>query len=137
MTKYKVVPPPESPLVEAARRYPGVRFYEGERDDLLVRLAQECADLLAKRGERAYWRDGHPSWSKRATEIRDTLGMSGVEVTAMERPGEGDDVCHEAFYDWERSSGHWRVVSTPHAKYGDALASTKSGIWFAVIICAD
>lgn len=127
----------DSVLVEAAKRFPGVRFHEGSRDDLLVGLAQDCADLLARRGQWLYWRNGHPGWNDRFAEIHSKLGMSGVEVTAMERPGEGDDVCHEAFYDWERSSGHWRVVSTPHAKYGDALASTKSGIWFAVIICAD
>lgn len=138
MTKYKVVPPPEeSPLVEAARLYPGVRFHEGVRDTFLVGLAEDCAKLLVKGGENNYRFDGHPGWKQRFAEIRKTLGMAGIEVTAMARPGEGDEIGHELFYDWQRSSGHWRVVSTKHDRYGDALAKDKRNVWFGVIIVAD
>jgi len=136
--KHKIIPPPEeSPLVEAARIYPGVRFHEGVRDPLLVQLAQDCADLLVRNGEAEYAQDGHPGWDERFHEIRKALGMTGVEVTAMARPGEGDDIGHEVFYDWERSAGHWRVVSTPHKRYGDGLAKSQNGIWYATVVVAD
>jgi len=127
----------DSLLVQAGMRYPGVRFYEGLKDELLAKLAQDCANLLAQRGESGYWRDGHPDWDSRFAEIRDKLSMTGVEVSAMARPGEGDKMGRELYYDWERSEGHWRVVSTPHVKYGDGLARDSRGVWYGVIIVAD
>jgi len=127
----------DSPLVSAARLYPGVRFHDGVRDPLLVQLAQEAADAMARRGERGYRWDGHPGWNQRHAEIRRKLGMAGVEVSAMERPGEGDDIAREAFHDWRQSAGHWRVVATPHKRFGDGLARSRRGVYFAVIIVAD
>lgn len=127
----------DSPLVAAARLYPGVRFHEGVRDPLLVGMAQEAADAMARRGERGYRWDGHPGWSQRHAEIRRTLRMTGVEVSAMERPGEGDDIAREAFNDWKQVPGHWRVVATPHKRFGDGLARSRRGVWFAAVVVAD
>ena len=131
----------DSPLVAAAKKYPGVMFHRGQRDQFLVELSQECADLMARNGERYYWRDGHPSWNSRYHKIRSRLGMTGVEVTAFSWPDKSEGATSEItsglFYDWQRSSGHWRVVSKTHKRFGDALARSSNGVWYACVIVAN
>lgn len=138
----KVLPPPdESPLVLGARLYPGVHFQEGVRDDLLVRLAEDCTKLLVRNGPWGYWRDGHPRWDARYREIRSKLRMKAVEVTAQADANLADapeEAIVRNLYDaWRQSSGHWGVISKPHKRYGDWIAVTKSGIWYGTIIVAD
>lgn len=130
----------QSPLSEAADDYPGVRFQEGQRDDALVRMAQDAADLLARRGNRGFWRDGHPGWDGRFRRING-MGLRGVEVTAFSWPDTAPEptpeILKELYYDWQRSPGHWRVISTRHERYGDGLARSSSGTWYAAVIVAD
>jgi hypothetical protein len=130
----------QSPLAEAADAYPGVRFQEGQRDAALVQMAQEAADTMARRGDRAYRFSGHPGWDGRFRRIN-AMGLRGVEVSAFSWPDASaeptPEILRELFYDWERSSGHWRVVSTPHERYGDGLARSRTGTWFAAVIVAD
>ena len=138
----KVLPPPdESPLVLGARLYPGVEFQEGVRDDLLVRLAEDCTKLLIRKGPRGYRRDGHPNWDARYREIRSKLQMKAVEVTAQADANLADapeEAIVRNLYDaWRQSSGHWGVVSKPHKRYGDWIGVTKGGIWYGTIIVAD
>jgi hypothetical protein len=67
--------------------------------------------------------------------------MTGVEVSAFSWPRALEIptlmTMRGFYYDWERSEGHWIVVSTSHAKYGDGLARDPRGIWYGVIIVAD
>jgi hypothetical protein len=130
----------QSPLSEAADAYPGVRFQEGQRDAALVAMAQDAADTMARRGDRAYRFSGHPGWESRFRRIN-AMGLRGVEVSAFSWPDTSPtatpEILRELFYDWERSSGHWRVVSTPHERYGDGLARSRTGTWFAAVIVAD
>lgn len=138
----------DSPLVAAGRIYPGVQCLDGLRDPLLVELAQDCAELLARRGETAYWRDGHPGWddgnpyrNSRYRRIGRELGMTGVEVSAMSWPDTSTipnpDIMRQIYYDWKRVPGHWAVVSTPHARFGDGMAKSANNVWYGVIITAD
>ena len=130
-----------SRLVYVGEEYPGVRCFRGERNTLLVGLAQDCADTLARRGDKAYWDDGHPGWDARYREIRATLGMTAVEVSAFSWPQTSEEltneIVHGMFFDWQRSDGHWNVVSTEHKMYGDALAKSLTNVWFGVVITAD
>jgi hypothetical protein len=130
----------QSPLVEAAAIYPGVRFQEGTRDAALVAMAQDAADTMARRGDRAYRFSGHPGWDGRFRRIN-AMGLRGVEVSAFSWPDTSPEptpeILRELFFDWQRSPGHWRVVSTPHARYGDGLARSRTGTWFAAVIVAD
>lgn len=130
----------DSPLVAAGKAYPGVRCFEGERDAVLVESAQWCADKLAAAGERGYWRDGHPNWETRYHAIRNEIGMRPVEVSAMSSatsPELTDAIARDMYYDWQRSSGHWRVVSQPHKRYGEGVARSRTNRWFSVVIVAD
>lgn len=140
----------DSVLLACAKSYPGARFYRGERDMLLVELAQQAANLLAQRGESGYWWDGHPDWNVNANSryqvIRSRYGVSPVEVTAMSSIKSSEitaEIAYGFFYDWYRSSSpkerssHWTVVSTEHKRYGDAVARSRSGTWFGVVIVAD
>jgi SAM-dependent methyltransferase len=137
-------------LISTAKHYPGIQFFKGERNDLLVKLAQDCANLLASRGVYKFWPpgrggprdgDGHPNWDSRYRQIKSQLQMTGCEVTAMSWPDTSNiftpRIANELFYDWERSPGHWRVISTSHKMYGEAFARTQAGIWFGAIIVAD
>lgn len=131
----------DSPLVAAGRAYPGVKCLDGLRDPLLVDLAQDCANRLAASGERAYWRDGHPGLNARFGIIRQRLGMDPDEVSAFSWPDAATEptqaIASGLFYDWQRSSGHWAVVSKPHARFGDGLAKSRNNVWYGVIITAD
>jgi hypothetical protein len=134
-----VAPPPplDSALIAEAKVHPGVRFDEGWRDPFLVSLAQGYSDQMARMGSQG----GHRGWSGRYGEIRRVLNMRGVEVTAESWPWQVNDppvaLARDAFRSWSYSSGHWRVVSTPHRRYGDGLAKSKQGVWFTTIIVAD
>lgn len=137
----KVLPPPEeSPLVAGARLYPGVQFQEGVRDDYLVNMAQVCSELLAKKGPKVYRRDGHPNWEARYQTLR-KLGLRAVEVTAQadaSLANASEEAIVQNLYDaWKQSSGHWRVISKTHQRYGDGLARSAGGIWYGTIIVAD
>ena len=133
--------PDESPLVAAARTYPGVRFQEGVRDPLLVSMAEDCADLLAARGTQGYRRDGHPAWDERYGKIWEKLRMKPVEVTAQADRNLTNaplvDVATNMYDAWQQSEGHWEVIEEPHARYGDAMAKGTEGVWFGCIITAD
>lgn len=138
----KILPPPdESPLVIGARLYPGVRFHEGIRDDLLVRLAEDCSRMLALGGPRKYRIDGHPQWNERYVKIRNELGLKAVEVTAQadaSLANAPEEAVVRNLYDaWKQSSGHWRAVSRKHKLYGDGVAQSNGGIWYGTIIVAD
>lgn len=128
-------------IVSVGRHYPGVRCFGGLREPLLVELAQDCADRLASNGEAAYWRDGHPGWDGRFHRIRSRLGVSAVEVSAFSWPNPSDTLTVEIvrgfFFDWQRSSGHWAVVSAPHARFGEGVAKSRANIWYGVVITAD
>lgn len=135
----------QSPLVEAADDYPGVRFQEGTRDDLLVRLAQEYAGQMAAIDSQSKgWgrrREGHFGWDARSATIRRQLGLRGVEVSAESWDRQANapmpEIARTMFDSWKASTGHWKVVSTPHERYGDGLARSASGTWYAALIVAD
>jgi len=135
----------ESPLVSAARLYSGVEFYNGKREALLVDLAQQTVDTLASQNMHKYWPgrggDGHPDWDRKRIIISNKFGMKGVEVTAISWPYKSEKITAEItrglFYDWQRSAGHWNVISKQHEIYGDAVARSNSGIWYGCIIVAD
>ena len=133
--------PKDSSLLSMAKIYPGVQFYNGERNDYLVSLAEQCAQLMAKNGVSKYWRDGHPDWNSRFFSIRNNLGLTGVEVTAFSWPRASNeintDITRGLFYDWQRSPGHWNVVSNNHTMFGEATAKSSNGVWYGCIICAD
>jgi hypothetical protein len=135
----------DSPLVAAAKLYPGVRFHEGVRDPLLVQLAQTYSEQMAAINSQSKgWgrrREGHFGWDARYATIRSQLGLRGVEVSAESWDRQANasppEIGRTMFESWRASSGHWRVVSTPHKRYGDGLAKSRRGIWFAAVIIAD
>jgi hypothetical protein len=126
-----------SAMIEAADAYPGVKFHHGERDPLLVRLAQETADTLARRGEWGYRFDGHPGWDAKYQTIRKQLGMRAVEVSARSWRGQTVGIERGMYDSWRASTGHWRVVSTPHKRYGEGIAKSRRGTYFSAVIVAD
>lgn len=135
--------PEKSVLVAAAERFPGVKFHHGRRSDFLVELAQGYAQYMAKLDSQA----GHAGWDFRYRRIWAALGMRAVEVTAesWDRQANApmDEIGDEMFRTWRQSDGpppkadHWGVVSEPHTLYGDGLAKSQTGIWYACIIVAD
>lgn len=126
-----------SAMIEAADQYPGVQFHHGVRDPLLVRLAQDTADTLARRGEWGYRFDGHPGWDAKYLTIRQRLGMRAVEVSAQSWPRQTVGAERGMYDSWNASPGHWRVVSTVHKRYGEGIARSRRGTFFAAIIVAD
>lgn len=136
------LPQADSVLVAAARIFPGVRFHEGVRDPTLTRLAQQNADQQARRGQQ-----GHYQWQQRYDQIRRQLGMRAVEVSAETWRWQANapmaEIGVEMFRTWRQSNGpypladHWGVVSKPHRRYGDGLAKSRRGIWYAAVIVAD
>jgi hypothetical protein len=141
------VPLPEPPLIAVAQVYPGVRFHEGERDNLLVALAQGYADEMAAINSQSRRGQGHFGWARRYERIRAELNMKAVEVSAQSdnRLADAplDAVAENLFDSWRQSDGpppkadHWGVVSKPHARYGDGLARSTRGVWFGCVIAAD
>jgi len=127
----------DSVLVTAGRHYPGVRFYEGLRDPLLVDLAQTYAEQMANINSQSNRGEGHFGWDERRTKIRRELGLKGNEVSAEIHPWESGELGQNAFHDWQRSSGHWAIVSQPHDRYGDGIAKSRQGVVYVVIIVAD
>lgn len=131
----------DSVLVAGGRVYPGVKCLDGLRDPFLVEQAQSAANILAANGERAYWTDGHPGWDSRFRLISSTLGMGVSEVTAFSWPDSSEkptpEIVSGLYYDWQRSPGHWSVVSRPHKRFGDGIARSRNGIWYSTIIVAD
>lgn len=135
------MPVTEPVLIAAAMLFPGVRFQEGERDPLLVELAQGYAEQMAAINSQSKRGQGHFGWDARYRTIREELGMKAVEVSAesWDRQADApmDEIGRTMFESWKASSGHWRVVSTPHKRYGDGLAKSRRGIWYAAIIVAN
>lgn len=143
--------PLDSPLVAAARLFPGVRFHEGTRDPLLTRLAEQYASQMASIDSQSRGsgrrRAGHFGWDERYATIRRELGMRAVEVSAESWPWQAGapirEIGAEMFRTWRQSHGpypaadHWGVVAAPHRRYGDGLAKSRTGIWYACIIVAD
>jgi len=131
----------ESPLVKAAKLYNNVHFYEGQRHNLLVRLAEDYSNQMASINSQSYRGVGHFGVEKRYAEIRNKLGLRGNEVTAESWSWKYnypiDIIAKEMFDSWNYSSGHWAIVSKPHKLYGDAIAKSKQGIYYATIIVAD
>lgn len=143
-----IVSKSESPLVDAARIYPGVRFYEGRRDSWLTQVAQKYSEEMAAINSQSInksWRnpmgEGHFGVEQRYADIRQKLGMKGNEVTAeswyWQSNSSMNKIAEGMFDAWKYSSGHWNVVSKPHKLYGDGLAKSRQGIWYATIIVAD
>jgi hypothetical protein len=134
-----------SPLVQAAMEYPGVRFHEGTRDTFLVRLAQDYSEQMAAIDSQSKgWgrrRIGHFGWDARSATIRTQLGLRGVEVSAESWDRQTNapmpEIGRTMFESWQASPGHWRVVSTKHKRFGDGLAKSRRGIWYAAVIVAD
>jgi SAM-dependent methyltransferase len=132
----------DSPLVQAAMLYPGVRFHEGLRDAYLVGLAEWNSKQQA-----TYGRQDHYEFQRRYDDVRKTLGMRAVEVAAESWSWQSNEpmnvIAKGMFESWAQSRGpqpladHWGVVSKPHARYGDGLARSRRGIWYATIIVAD
>jgi SAM-dependent methyltransferase len=131
----------DSVLLACAKSYPGARFYRGERNNYLVAMAQETAEELARDGERAYRWDGHPDWEQRFHEIRATLGLTGCEISARSWPTTSAEltsqIAYQLLYDWERSAGHWQVISESHTMFGEGTARSRTGVWYAVVVVAD
>jgi hypothetical protein len=136
-----VVTKSESPLIDAAKIYSGVRFQEGIRDAWLVQVAQKYSEQMAAINSQSYRGEGHFGVEKRYADIRQKYGMKGNEVTAESwywKTNYPIDIIAKEMYDsWHYSSGHWSVVSKPHKMYGDGLAKSRQGIWYATIIVAD
>lgn len=132
----------DSPLVQAAMSYPGVRFHEGQRDAFLVGLAEWNSKQQAMHG-----RQNHYEFQDRYDNVRKTLGMRAVEVTAESwswQSNEPTNVIARGMYDsWAQSNGpyphadHWSVVSKPHKRYGDAISKSRRGVFYATVLVAD
>ena len=131
----------ESPLVKAAKLYKNVRFYEGQRHNLLVELAEDYSSQMAAINSQSYRGVGHFGVEKRYLEIKKKLGLKGNEVTAESWYWKSnypiDIISKEMFDSLNYSSGHWAIVSKPHKFYGDAIAKSNQGIYYATIIVAD
>lgn len=138
----------DSELTKAAKYYPGVRYIEGQRNSLLDSLAQTYSNEMAainsqsrNKTRRNPMGEGHFGVEARYAKIRQDLGMKGNEVTAeswyWQSNSPMNEVAKGMFDSWQQSSGHWNVVSKPHKLYGDGLAKSKQGIWYATILVAD
>ena len=138
----RVAPPPplDSGIVAAARVYPGVRFTEGWRDPYLVQMAEGYAAGMAAINSQSRVGQGHFGWERRRADILRVLGLRGDEVTAESWPWQRDEapeaIGRELLWSWQRSSGHWRVVSAPARRFGDGVARSRQGVWFGVVIVA-
>jgi len=135
------LPPAVSPLVAAAAIYPAAQCCEGMRDPYLVTMAQGYAEQMAHIGSQSYRGRGHFGWTGRHAAILRVLGMDGDEITAESWPWEGDapmsQIARGMFDAWRQSPGHWRIASRPHRRFGDGLAKSRRGIWYACIIVAN
>jgi hypothetical protein len=130
-------PPAESVLVTAARQFDGVQFQNGLRDPYLVEEAQGYADWMATHGRQG----GHYDWDRRYAKIKSVIRRSPVEVTAESWDRQASapmaEIGRTMFESWKYSAGHWRIVSTPHARYGDAISKSRRGIYYACVIVAN
>lgn len=141
--------PPVPAILRAANETPGVRIQEATRDSYLREMAQDYAEQMAAINSQSklVWRngrrikEGHFGVERRYADIRSTLGMKGDEVTAESWPRQRNaskvELWQEMFKSWKGSSGHWAVVSARHDRFGDGLAMSKQGIWYACVLVAD
>jgi len=145
---YKSTSNNDSELTKAGKVYNGVRCYEGQRNSLLDSLAQTYSNEMAainSQSRNKSWRnpmgEGHFGVEARYAKIRQDLGMKGDEVTAeswyWQSNSPMNEIAEGMFDSWRQSSGHWNVVSKPHKLYGDGLAKSRQGIWYATVLVAD
>jgi hypothetical protein len=124
-------------LIDAGKAFPGAHVCESEPHPLLMALASEHAQYMAR-----HRRQGHQRWNERSREIIAELGqVTPAEICAESWDRQAHDplpeVATEMFRCWKTSEGHWSVASRKHRWFGCDMAQGRNGVWYACIIVAD
>ena len=110
---------------------------ESPRSKIMDRLAQQHVDSMAR-----VQYQSHQGFGRRASEIRDALGVREVaEICAESWERQRDDTPEQLWVEfvkcWKQSPGHWKTASVKHKWIGAAMARGKNGIWYGCIVAAD
>jgi thioredoxin 1 len=143
--KWKDPPAPKPPaVVLAGNEFNGVQVHTSTRDAFLVSMAQDYAEQMASIDSQSRRGEGHFGVEARYAKICEKLGMKGDEVTAESWPWQSRDsdveLWTEMFRSWKKfpnRTKHWEIVSTRHDRFGEGIAKSRRGIWYACILVAD
>lgn len=123
-------------LISASLPIKAVKCFEGERNELLMRLAAEHTASMCKRD-----RQDHRNFQTRYNTIQKQLQCHATEVCCESWPWneEPQDAAADMFESWEKSEGHWGIIIRKHDFFGCAMQRCEGGmkVWYATILVAD